>query len=149
MSSASPSPAAPAAAQEATSFTLLAHSDGGGGYFTLEGQTARNPTLNVAANTEITLVIKAADGDGVHNVCVGTTCSEFVQATDETQTITVNSGAATQDYFCQPHKGAGMLGKLAVAGSAVTEEKGSPGVQVLGVALAMLGAALVMGRRSK
>lgn len=151
--------AVPASAQEtgATSFTLETHTEGGGGYFQLEGQTARNPRLVVPASTEITVTLKGMD-DGVHNIQVaGSSASEFVTAAGETVTYTFTSPASgTVEYWCVPHKGAGMKGTVAVAGSEPTTGtppadggNDTPGVQIVGVAIAMLGAALIIGRRSK
>lgn len=147
--------AAPAGAQETgqTTFTLETHTEGGSGYFTLEGQTAKNPTLVVPANTVITITLKGMD-DGVHNMQVdGSSGSEYVQAAGDSVTYTFTSPASgSKQYWCQPHKGAGMVGMVQVAGSgAATENDGdkkeSPGVATLGVVLAMIGAALVLSRR--
>lgn len=146
--------AVPAQAQESgqTSFTLVTNAEGGTYYFTLEGQTARNPDLVVPANTEITVTIKGTD-DNVHNVCFveSTKCSQYVQAEGETQTLTFNSGANGGIYFCAPHKAAGMQGNVRIAGSTTTPTGGdqnkSPGVELVGVALAALGAALVLRRK--
>ena len=147
--------ALPASAQGQTSFTLEAHTEGGGGYFTLEGETARNPTLNVAPGESITVTLKGLD-DGVHNFCVGTDCSEFVTAAGESQTLTFTAPASgTAEYYCQPHKGAGMKGTVNAGGATTTttsgenggETNGSPGFELVGALVALAGLALVLRRK--
>lgn len=149
--------AVPATAQDAgqTSFTLTTHTEGGGGYFTLEGQTAKNPTLVVPASTAITITMKGSD-DGVHNIQVdGSAASDYVQSAADSVTYTFTSPASgSKGYWCVPHKGAGMAGTVQVAGSAQPtppatdgEAKDSPGIATIGVLVAALGVALVVGRR--
>ena len=148
--------ALPASAQGQTSFTLETRTEGGGGYFTLAGETQRNPTLNVEPGAEITVTLKGTD-DGVHNFCVGSDCSEFVTAVGEEQVFTFTApSSGTVEYFCQPHKGAGMKGTVSAGGAASTPTQNTgngegnndtPGLGVLGVAIAIVGVALVVGRR--
>ncbi|HET6405235.1 MAG TPA: plastocyanin/azurin family copper-binding protein [Candidatus Thermoplasmatota archaeon] len=146
--------AVPAVAQGQTSFTLDTHTDGGGGYFTLEGESQRNPTLNVAPGEQITVTIRGTD-DGVHNFCYPDTrsCSEYVQAEGETQTFTFTAPASgSGEYFCLPHRGAGMKGTLSAGGS-TTNGGGSdggndtPGFAALGALVALAGLALVLRRK--
>ena len=146
--------ALPAGAQGQTSFTLETHTEGGGGYFTLEGETAKNPTLNVAEGEQITVTIKGTD-DGVHNFCSAEgECSEYVTAAGETQTFTF-TGKSGQ-YFCLPHKGAGMVGTLSTGATTTNENNdggnggetnGSPGFELVGALVALAGLALVLRRK--
>ena len=147
--------ALPADAQGQTSFTLVTHSTSGSGYFTLEGETAQNPTLNVAPGETITITLKAADGDGVHNFKVDgeASGSDYVQATGDSVTYTFTAPASgTKEYFCEPHKGAGMKGLISAGGSTTTppadgEENGSPGFGLIGAIVALAGLALVLRRK--
>lgn len=143
--------AAPLAASQEegqTAFTLTSHTENGAFYWTLEGQTAKNPTLVVTPNAEITITIKNTDG-GFHNLQVGSNPpSEYIEAEGDEKTYTFTAPASgTLDYFCVPHKSSGMKGTIRVAGTAVEEKKESPGVQVVGVSIALLGAALILRRR--
>lgn len=144
--------AAPVGAQETgqTSFTLETHTDGGGGYYLIEGQTSRNPTLVVPASATITVTLKGTD-DGVHNFQVdGSPASDYVQGAGQVVTYTFTSpGSGGKQYWCVPHKGAGMIGTVRVAGSAAGEDGGkeSPGVATIGALLAVAGAALLVARR--
>lgn len=145
----------PAGAQGQTSFTLISHSEAGGGYFTLEGETAKNPTLNVAPGETITITLKAADGDGVHNVKVDgqASGSDYVQAAGDTVTYTFTAPASgTKEYFCEPHRGAGMKGLVSAGGSTTStdggnEKKESPGLGLVGALVALVGLALVLRRK--
>jgi uncharacterized cupredoxin-like copper-binding protein len=152
--------AVPANAQTGgqTSFTLETHTEGGGGYFTLEGQSARNPTLNVAPGQQITVTIRGTD-DGVHNICFQTNdkCSEYVQAAGETQTLTFTAPASGNgQYYCLPHKGAGMVGTVSAGGSGGNNGgndggngggNDTPGLPVAAIAIALVGAALLLRRK--
>lgn len=145
--------ALPATAQDAgqTSFTLQTYTEGGSGYFTIEGQTARNPTLVVPAGETITITLKGTDA-GVHNVQVeGADASEYVQAaTDEIIYTFTAPASGSVGYWCVPHKGAGMAGTVQVAGSEATPEdagNGSPGLPLAGLAAALVGVALLLRRK--
>lgn len=147
---------APAGAQGQTSFTLEAHSEGGGGYFTLEGETQRNPTLNVQPGQTITITLKAADGDGIHNIRVeGSPGSEYVEAAGDEITYTFTAPqSGTVEYYCEPHKGAGMKGLVSAGGAGNGNGNGttngdndSPGFGVLGALLAVAGIALLARRK--
>lgn len=112
---------APAEPAGPLSITLETHTQGGGGYFTFQGETAKNPTLRVEPGQEVTVTIVATD-EGVHNFCFGDakTCTSFVTAAGETQTITFRAPeSGTIEYFCSPHKGAGMKGNVAVGAADV------------------------------
>lgn len=141
-------PIVPAQAEGSTSFDLEAHFTDGAYYFTVAGKTERNPTLTVPANTVITINLKNT-GDVPHNFCfvTDTACSEYVNADGDTTTFTFNSGASGGAYHCLPHKSSGMKGTVAIAGAAPPEEKASPGIEVFGIALAGLAAALLLRRK--
>lgn len=145
--------ATPAHAQETgqTSFVLETHTEGGSGYFTLEGQTARNPTLVVPAGETITITLKGLDV-GVHNIQVdGASASDYVQAAgDEVQYTFTAPASGSKQYWCVPHKGAGMIGQVQVAGSATNGGEGgndTPGLPLAGLAIALVGAALLLRRK--
>lgn len=103
------------AAQPATEFTLVSYQQGSSFYFTLEGQTQRDPTLVVPPNAQITITLK--NGGGVHNVQVtGQPASDYVNAEGDVVTYTFTSPASgTLEYWCVPHKRDGMGGRIQVA----------------------------------
>ena len=119
---------APAEPAGPLAITLETHTQGGGGYFTLEGETAKNPPIRAAPGQEVTVTIVAKD-DGVHNFCFGDakTCTPFVTSAGETQTLTFTvPESGTIEYFCSPHRGAGMKGNV-VVGAAGTDAGGDAG----------------------
>lgn len=150
-------PTAPAQDAGKTAFTLTTHADGSTYYFQGEDGT-KNPTLTVPANTEITITLKNV-GDAVHNIQVdGSDASEYVQADGDEVTYKFTSPASgSKDYWCVPHKSSGMRGMVKVAGSgddgtttstpSGDGEKKSPGVQLVGVSVALVGAALLLRRK--
>ena len=110
-------PEAPAAAAGPLELVIEAHTEGSGGYFTLEGETAKNPRIRVAPGQEVRVTLRGTD-NGVHNFCVGDSrsCTEYVSAPGDVQTFTFTAPeSGTVEYFCAPHKGAGMRGSVAVA----------------------------------
>ena len=130
----------------ATAFTLKGHTDGSTNYWTEGAGTAHNPTLEVPASTEIT--ITASSATGVHTLKVGTGATS--EAMDEgAAPITVKfTSPASGDmaYVCTYHSD--MKGTFHVAGSATTTEtKKSPGTQVVGLSIALVGAALLLRRK--
>jgi plastocyanin len=129
-----PAPEAP------TSYVLEAHQEGASYFFTIEGQTQRNPTLYVKPGAEITITLKGVSG--FHNIQVdGFAASDFVQ---EGQTVTYTFTApesGTLQYWCVPHKSSGMVGRVQ-AGAPASGGGGSgqgPDVQGPAVDLASLG----------
>lgn len=107
---------------------LEAHTQGGSGYFTLPGETAKNPRISVKPGQQVTIVLKGTDV-GFHNFCVADkdTCTDYVQAPGETGTITFTAPeSGTVEYFCFPHRGAGMKGVI-VVGDAPVEGGGETG----------------------
>jgi plastocyanin len=141
--------ASPALAQGggSTSFTLKGHTDGASNYWTQGDATDKNPTLEVPANTAITLTVSAASG--AHTIKVGgKDASNVFSQGDAAITYSFTSPATGNvDYVCTIHS-TDMKGQFHVAGTASTEpEKKSPSLQVVGVSLALLGAALLVRRK--
>lgn len=96
--------------------TLETHTEGGSGYFTLEGQTAKNPRLSVQPGQQVTIVLKGTDA-GVHNFCYGDakTCTAFVTSAGDEGTLTFTAPeSGSVEYFCSPHRGAGMKSTVVV-----------------------------------
>lgn len=143
--------AVPALAQEEgeTSFRMTTHG-GAAGWFEVDGLTGNNPTLVVPASTEITIELVNEDGMP-HNVRIGDDgpVSETITVDGQMTTFTFTSPASgSVTYFCEFHKGT-MSGTLRVAGSdapPADEPNTTPGVGVLGGALALLGAAMLVSR---
>ncbi len=141
--------ALPANAQEEgqTAFTLVGHEDSGF-YWTLEGQTAKNPTLVVPAGATITVTVKSAGG--FHNLHVeGSPAGDYIE-TGETTTYTFTAPASgSVGYWCDPHKSSGMAGIVKVAGAATPEagDNKSPGLGLIGAVLAIAGVALYARRK--
>lgn len=134
----------PATAQEQTSYTL---NSAVGNVWHVEGKTGDNPALTVPANTAITVTANNADA-GVHNLKIGggVVHELFEEGATVTETFTSPASGVVK-YVCTIHT-ATMSGEFKVAGSATTDgEKKSPGTQVLGVSIAMIGAALFLARR--
>ena len=119
---AAPEPAGPLA------IALEAHTTGGSGYFTLAGESARNPTLRVAPGQEVTVTLTGMD-DGVHNFCIGAgQCTAFVTSAGDSATFTFTAPATgTLEYYCQPHRSGGMKGSLAVGDAGAAPGGESPG----------------------
>jgi plastocyanin len=147
---------APVQAQTAkTSFDLETHATGGAYFFTLQGATDHNPTLTVPANTQITVTIHNTGGADAtaHNFCdsYDSKCSEYVSADGDTQTLKFTSGAGSGTYWCLPHKSSGMTGSFQIEGQQATSTpattKGSPGFELVGLAVALAGVALLLRRK--
>ncbi|GEM_PF-1270755 len=138
----------PATAQETgqTSFTLVGKPNAGGFAWFLNGAGSPNPTLTVPANTQITFTVSSSD-DTPHTFDAGGKVLEGTPfaSSDGAKTVTWTSGSSDTTYACSIHPD--MKGTIHIAGTSA--EKKSPGTQVLGVALAMIGAALLVARRQK
>jgi len=110
--------AAPAPTPAPTSFTIIGHDDGGTYYWTLEGDSARNPTITVQPDADITVTVKNS-GSTPHNFGVGDDKkgSDYVNSPSDTATYTFHSGAegASVKYFCVPHGPSGMTGTIKFA----------------------------------
>lgn len=112
-----------------TTFRLETHAKDGQFYFTFEGEDGRNPALVVSASTLITVTIVNME-DVPHNFCYESDqqCSEYVEQAGDEATYTFTSPASgTADYWCLPHKAAGMRGIVRVAGTEGPGENGTPG----------------------
>jgi len=140
--------ATPAHAADAgkTSFVLKGHSDGGQNFWTEGDGTTRNPTLDVPAGATITLTVSSVAG--THEMKVGDKeASAPLNEGDPAVTYTFTAPASGNvQYICPFHMG-DMKGNFHVAGSSTEEPKKSPGTQVVGVFVAMLGAALIVASR--
>jgi len=112
------SESAPPAQPAPTSFTVVGHDDGGVYYWTLEGQTQRNPTITVQPDSDITVTVKNS-GSTPHNFGVGDDKkgSDYVSSPADVATYTFHSGPEGQSvkYFCVPHGGLGMNGVIKFA----------------------------------
>ncbi|HET6404778.1 MAG TPA: plastocyanin/azurin family copper-binding protein, partial [Candidatus Thermoplasmatota archaeon] len=95
--------------------TMETYTAGGGGYFTLQGQSQRNPTIRAAPGQTVIITIVGTD-NGVHNICIPPReCTAFVTAPGETQTLTFTAPeSGTIEYYCAPHRAAGMRGNVAI-----------------------------------
>lgn len=148
---------APAIAQGETAFTLTTHTAGSDFYFENAAGT-KNPTLNVPASTEVSITVRNAD-NGFHNLHVLAPVdqkSADVSTEGDEQTITFTTPASgTIKYQCDYHLTT-MFGNIVVGGGSTPtttttenggEKNGAPGLQVAGVAIAVLGAALLLRRK--
>lgn len=113
-------PAAPAGPLE---LVLETHTAGSGGYFTVAGDSARNPTIRAAPGQEVRVTLRATDG-GFHNFCVAADqCTEYVTAAGQEATLTFTAPeSGTIEYYCLPHRSAGMLGTLAIGDGAAAPD---------------------------
>lgn len=83
----------------------------------------------------------------VHNVCVLDRCSRYVTLPDETESLTFVAPAGGSQYYCEPHRGMGMIGTLSVAGVAPDDPaRETPGITLL-AGLATLAAVAILARR--
>lgn len=145
----------PAQAQGANSFTLTTATAGSDFYFENADGGAKNPTLTVPAGAEVTLTIKNADG-GFHNLHVTApvdkkTADVSAEGDEESVTFTMPASGSVS-YQCDYHA-ATMKGVIKVQSAGATPTTGgdgkssTPGLAVAGVAVAVLGAALVLRRK--
>lgn len=109
---------APAAPPGPVTLVLEGHGQGTTYFFTLEGRTARNPQLNVAPGSEVTVTLKTVSG-AIHNFCTNASgakvCTPLVgEGREGSVTFTAPAGEGTFEYWCEPHVTAGMKGTLAV-----------------------------------
>lgn len=140
--------AVPAHAQTTgkTSFTLNGHTENGANWWTEGDSTTKNPTLEVPAGADITVTVSAKTG--THQFKVGDAASSAIlNEGDAPVTYTFKAPASGNvQYECPIHL-TDMKGQFHVAGSTTEEPKKSPGTQVVGVVVALVGAALVFGSR--
>lgn len=124
-------PATPAGPLE---ITIVGHSEGAANYWTLEGQTARNPTIEVEPGQKIIFHIKAASGS--HNVKIADLpTSAIFDETSDVITIewTAPATPGSVKYICLLH-GAAMSGtiKVGAASSGPASGSGAPGGDIIG-----------------
>lgn len=147
---------APSAAAEAKSFNVTGHVTDGQFFFTFEGIEGNNPTVPVAAGDVVTITYKT--DTNVHNFHVGAPVDKqttIVGPDGEAQTLTftVPDSAATIEYWCDPHKGSGMMGTFTVSGAnppanGGDDTKDTPGFGAPLAVLAIAGALLLARRRA-
>lgn len=138
--------AVPATAADAgrTSFELKGHTDGADNHWTEGTATTKNPTLDVPASTPITVTFSSVTG--THQLKVGDGASSAIVAEgDAAVTYTFTSPASGNVKYVCPLHGDQMSGQFHVAGSSTETPSKSPGLQVVGVVLALAGAALLVG----
>lgn len=142
-------PAAVAQEEGQTTFRLETHAMEGQFYFTFEGEEERNPTLVVPPSTSVTVTIINAE-DVPHNFCYQNDqqCSDYVEQTgDEAEYTFTSPAAGTADYWCLPHKGAGMRGIVRVAGTDGADENATPAFAPVAAVIALAAVALALRRR--
>jgi plastocyanin len=146
---------APASAEEAckTSFDLVGRVDN-----LWHVGAATNPTLTACPGQEITL--NATSETGIHNIAVdgvssAPAASDAIDEGSSYAYVFTAPASGSGTYVCKFHSGTmhGVLNFAATTEAAsnddADEKKESPGVQVLGVTVAMIGAALLIGRRKQ
>lgn len=122
---------APFAAAQ-TTIDLEAHDGGGEFWFTLAGQSAKNPPIKVEPGAEVTISLKNA-GAIVHNFVLDAPVKKGIPCCvpgggSGTFTFTAPAEDATIEYWCDPHRAAGMKGTLVVgAGGAAAGGSGDGG----------------------
>lgn len=111
---ASPTPPAEPAPPEDLVIEIEGHQDGESYYFTLAGESAKNPTITVRPGQKVTFQFTAVTGS--HNVRL-TTGDKTAVIEDASATLewTAPAEAASLEYWCEPHKSNGMRGRLVVA----------------------------------
>lgn len=154
--------AAPTAVAASKTFNIETTYVATGWVFREVGGSANNPTLNVDPGDSVTINLTNKDpasNVGPHNIVVknGNTAvsGAKIPATGYLQTVnasatgtfTVPSTAGAKlTYICEVHE-TSMKGTMQVSGSAGSGDKGTPGFEMALVALAGVGAALVVRRR--
>ena len=136
----------PAGAAGPHEIRVTAHDDGGEAWFTVEGLEGRNPDIVVAAGEEVHLVLTNA-GTLAHSFRIqegaGVPCCVAPGKVGYAN-FTAPPAPIEKRYFCQPHEGRGMAGRLIVRVEPVSDAAG-PTAALLGALL--LGAAAVAARR--
>lgn len=92
-----------------TEYVFNAHDEGGRFWWTVEGVKGTNPVVPIPPNTEITIRVRNA-GSTTHNIQVqGGQPSEYVNAPGDEIVYKFTSPASGDvEYWCVPHKSAGM-----------------------------------------
>lgn len=143
---------APSISAQSNTFSISSKDNGGGNFVWTDasGATTNPPFTASAAGASITLTATNADG-GFHGLEVKDGSTQLKKGDDigakgDTSTITFtlpSSGSVT--YDC-PYHSTTMHGTISVAGATTTTKK-SPGTQLVGVSIAMIGAALLLRRK--
>jgi plastocyanin len=151
--------------QAQSGVTLTTKDKGGGNFVFVDSSGNENPDVSVPPGTSVTLTIaKGSDSPGTpHNLEILDSSGKVLVKSDDVS----NSGDTGQATFTSPASGTltyqcayhsttmhGTI-KLGAAGSSVTTSaaggsgggKKSPSVQVVGVSIALVGAALLLRRK--
>lgn len=111
----------------AVAFTLLGFAEGGEFWWEDE-EGNRNPTLRVPAGAEVTITARSVSG--FHNVHVeGFGPSDYFSDGEETTYTFTAPASGTLPYWCDPHRSAGMAGRVVVEGSGDGTGDGGGGFQ--------------------
>ena len=106
------------AAPEPVNIVLTGHGEGGKFFFRIEGESANNPRLTVAPGAQVTVTLRTVSGS-IHNFCTDATgakqCTPLVGEGDEATLTFTAPESGSFEYWCDPHRGSGMKGTLAVA----------------------------------
>lgn len=142
--------ALPANAQSSTTFAIKSHDNGGGNYVWQNDAGQSNPTLNVAPGATFTVTATNDDG-GTHQLKVGDqTSPDTIDTKGATASVTMTAPqSGTIKYECPLHP-TQMVGTITVGTASVTTstpEKKSPGTQLVGMTIAIVGAALLLAQR--
>ncbi|MEA3190796.1 MAG: Cupredoxin-like domain [Thermoplasmata archaeon] len=128
---------------EPNTFHVTAHDLNGQFWFTFEGIPGRNPSVVLQPNTAYTFEVRN-DGTMQHDFHVGDKQVARLLNKGESATGTFTTDAdGVVEYFCAPHQGVGMKGRMPV-GTGSTDN-GAPAPAAL-LPLALVGAALVRRR---
>lgn len=94
--------------------TMTAHQEGSALYFMVEGDTRRNPTITVAPGQQVTFHLRIVSG--VHNLNVNNEAKTDILSAGDEATIewTAPAEGGTVEYWCDPHRSAGMRGRVQV-----------------------------------
>lgn len=108
------------------------YQDDAGTYFALKGGSARNPAIAVAPGQQVTFVFTAVSGFHNLNVNNGEAKTKTIgDGESETITWTAPAEGGRLEYACDPHKGAGMKGTIAV-GAAPAPDAGDDAGAITG-----------------
>lgn len=107
-------------------YVLEGVQEGSSTFYRLASTGEKNPTLTAQAGQQVTIRLKVVSG--FHNVHVeGQTPTPVVGPDEEVSvTFTAPESGAIQ-YFCDPHKSNGMIGRVSVGGGAAPGGGGEEG----------------------
>lgn len=112
-------PAPGAAAAPGSSLVVTAHDDGGTFWFTVEGQSGRNPPIQLEPGQRVDIVLKN-EGTVGHNLLLPQLgleipcCVSPGERTSTTWTVPAEEDLPDGEltYVCEPHRHLGMGGQL-------------------------------------